>query len=265
MSSIIFPTIFNLTSTQCSTVLSTEDHAQHSCFRSYRLLERTWIKVCKLMLSSWTYRRLSIPLTTRFYYKNSNISVSLVLCCCGFQTNLSGRFQHVIVHGSTSASLPITSEVSQGSLLGPFLFLTYMNDLLNYVSTSTGVGLFADDTKLYRYIEVLRDVLVLQEGIQGLQGLQIRSNENELCFNQSICKVLSITRNKPHLITPYTLGNDELSSGDNNIDLGVTINHNLLWNDQVGKVRSKANQMLGLIRKSTLEVTDTKAIHNPSN
>ena len=76
---------------------------------------------------------------------------------------------------------------------------------------------------------------------------------------QSKCKVLSITRNKSHLTTPYTLGNDEISTCDADIDLGVTINPNLLWNDQVGKVRSKANQMLGLIRRSTMEVTDTKA------
>ncbi len=173
-----------------------------------------------------------------------------------FSNYLSGRFQRVIVHGSTSASLPITSGVPQGSLLGPFLFSIYINNLPNYVSTSTGVGLFADDTKLYRCIEAPCDALVLQEDIQGLQ---IWSNENRLCFNQSKCKVLSITRNKSHLITPYTLGNDELSSCDADIDLGVTINPNLLWNDQVGKVRSKANQMLGLIRRSTLEVTDTKA------
>ncbi len=197
MSSIIFPIIFNLTSTRRSTVSSTEDHARHSCFRSYRLLEKTWIKVLQ---TDVVFMDISKAFDTVDHsillqkLQHFGFSGSLLLW---FSNYLSGRFQRVIVHGSTSASLPITSGVPQGSLLGPFLFSIYINNLPNYVSPSTGVGLFADDTKLYRCIEAPCDALVLQEDIQGLQ---IWSNENRLCFNQSKCKVLSITRNKSHLI-----------------------------------------------------------------
>jgi hypothetical protein len=72
-----------------------------------------------------------------------------------FQSYLSGRFQRVTVVGATSQSLPITSGVPQGSLLSPFLFSVYINDLPNHVSSSTGVGLFADDTKLYKAVQNL--------------------------------------------------------------------------------------------------------------
>ena len=64
-----------------------------------------------------------------------------------FKHYLCGRSQWVTVHGATSQSLPITSGIPQGSLLSPFLFSIYINDLPNNLSSSTGVGLFADDTK----------------------------------------------------------------------------------------------------------------------
>ena len=169
-----------------------------------------------------------------------------------FQNYLSGRFQRVTVHGATSTSLPITSGVPQGSLLGPFLFSVYINDLPNNISTSTGVGLFADDTKLYRCVQNPCDALVLQDDIQGLLCWSI---ENRLRFNQSKCKVLSINRKKSPLIYPYKLDNDQLLVSDAQVDLGITISPKLLWHDQVNKVRSKANQMLGLIRRSTAEMT----------
>jgi hypothetical protein len=170
-----------------------------------------------------------------------------------FKNYLSGRFQLVTVHGATSNTLSITSGVPQGSLLGPFLFSVYINDLPSYVSSSTGVGLFADDTKLFRCIKNPSDALVLQEDIRCL------SNENHLHFNQSKCKVLSITIKTSPLVAPYSLAGDLLSFSDAEVDLGITISPKLTWIDQVSKVKSKTNKLLGLIRRSILEMTDIKA------
>jgi hypothetical protein len=169
---------------------------------------------------------------------------------------LSGRFQRVTVHGATSTILSITSGVPQGSLLGPFLFSVYINDLPSYVSSSTGVGLFVDDTKLYRCIKNPSDALLLQEDIQGLPCC---SNENHLHFNQSKCKILSITRKTSPLVSPYSLAGDLLSFSDAEVDLGITISPKLTWIHQLSKVKPKANKFLGLIRRSTLEMTDLKA------
>ncbi len=71
--------------------------------------------------------------------------------------------------------------------------------------------------------------------------------------------MLSVTRKKSPLIYPYKLGNQQLQFSDVEVDLGITISSKLLWNGQVNKVRSKANQMLGLVRRSTMEMTDTNA------
>ena len=159
-------------------------------------------------------------------FQDFGLSGSLLLW---FQIYLSGRFQRVTVHGATSTSLPITSGVPQGSLLGPFLFSVYINDLPNKISISTGIGLFADDTKLYRCVENPCDALALQQDIQGLHCWSI---ENQLRFNQSKCKVLSITRKKLPLIYPYRCGSDQLLVSKAEVDLGITVNSKLLWNDQ---------------------------------
>ncbi|CAB4042706.1 Hypothetical predicted protein, partial [Paramuricea clavata] len=169
---------------------------------------------------------------------------------------VSGRFQRVTVHGATSQSLPITSGVPQGSLLSPFLFSIYINDLPNHLSSSTGVGLFADDTKLYKAVQNPSDALVLQEDIRSLQSW---SEENRLRFNNSKCKVLSITRKSSPLITSYSLDGQQLALSNTEIDLGVVMNSNLTWINQVNRVRSKANKMLGFIRRTTMEMHDIGA------
>ncbi len=227
-----------------------------NCYRLYKLSGRTLIKDFKPTSFSWTFLKLSTLLTTPFCYKNFVISASLVLSCFGLKTILSGRFQRVTVLGTTSTSLPITSGVPQCSLLAPFLFSLYINDMPNNLNTSTGVGLYADDTKLHRCVQNRNDTVLLQEDIQSLHCW---SNENRLSFNHSKYKVLSVTRKKSPLIYPYKLGNQHLQFSGVGVDLGITISSKLLWNGQVNKVRSIANHMLGLVRRSTMEMTDTNA------
>ena len=79
------------------------------------------------------------------------------------QAFLGDHSQKVIVGGEESGSVPVTSGVPQGSVLGPILFLIYMNDLPDDISSQ--VRLFADDTALYLTIEGADDGLALQKDL----------------------------------------------------------------------------------------------------
>ena len=80
---------------------------------------------------------------------------------------LNNRTQEVVVDGISSQKSNVTSGVPQGSVLGPLLFLLYINDLPAYTKHST-IRLFADDCMLYRSINSDEDRLKLQEDLNGL-------------------------------------------------------------------------------------------------
>lgn len=113
-----------------------------------------------------------------------------------FCSYLSGRYQRVTVLGTTSDNLPVTSGVPQGSILGPALFLLYVNDLPEVVSSSRRVLMFADDTKIFRE-KTLDDAFSLQK---DLGKLATWSYSSGLLFNEAKCKAQRITRKKTDLI-----------------------------------------------------------------
>ena len=67
------------------------------------------------------------------------------------ENNLSGRFQRIILNGQHSSWKPILAGVPQGSILGPLLFLIYINDLPNELKSN--VKLFADDASLFTIVK----------------------------------------------------------------------------------------------------------------
>ena len=79
---------------------------------------------------------------------------------------LVGAKQSVVINGSSSNSKPVTSGVSQGSVLGPILFLIYVNDMPEMVRCM--VKLFADDTKLYSETRNQEDQTTLQGDINNI-------------------------------------------------------------------------------------------------
>ena len=83
---------------------------------------------------------------------------------------LSGRSQRVVLDGQASDPVPVLSGVPQGSVLGPILFLIFINDLPDNIKSS--VRLFADDCVLYRNIHSLQDCLILQEDLDTLGLLE---------------------------------------------------------------------------------------------
>ena len=106
----------------------------------------------------------------------------------GFLTN---RTQRVLMEGEFSQSIKVLSGVPQGTVLGPLIFLCFINDLPSCVKSQ--VRLFADDCLLYRPIKSEEDHTILQ---QDLADLESWANEWGMRFNTQKCYILRISRSK---------------------------------------------------------------------
>ena len=102
---------------------------------------------------------------------------------------LSGRSQQVVLDGQASDPVPVLSGVPQGSVLGPILFLIFINDLPDNLKSS--VRLFADDCVIYRNIHSLQDCLILQE---NLDSLGLWEADWQMKFNVAKCHSMRVTR-----------------------------------------------------------------------
>ena len=118
---------------------------------------------------------------------------------------LSNRTQAVLLEGEASDYIPEMSGMQQISVLVPSLFLFYINDIPDGI-TST-VRLFADDTIAYLTIKSKRNCTPLQN---DLDKLSIWEQKWKMAFHPDKCNVLSITRNKTPIKYSYTLHGHQL-------------------------------------------------------
>ena len=160
---------------------------------------------------------------------------------------LAERTQVVAVDGVESDPLPVLSGVPQGSVLGPLLFLIYINDLPAVAEDNLAhLNLFADDVLLYHTITCVADYLLLQDVICQIEQW---STENFLSFNSSKCKYMVVSRKKNPLVPyiPLQLFGNALERVDSYRYLGVLLTGDLSWSLQVESVCQKARRILGLL------------------
>ena len=117
---------------------------------------------------------------------------------------LSGRTQQVASDGQASDPVPVLSGVPRGSVLGPVLFLIFINDLLDNIRSS--VRLFADDCVLYRNIHSGQDCLALQEDLTSLGQWEA---DWQMKFYVAKCHSMRVTRHQHHkqILFDYSLHN----------------------------------------------------------
>ena len=160
---------------------------------------------------------------------------------------LVGRGQTVVVNGTSSERVSVSSGVPQGSVLGPVLFVLYINDLPDQVDS--GVKMFADDTKIYRQITSIEDCKVLQKDLHALESW---ANTWQMHFHPQKCKVLRVGKDHPEFSYGMQTqdGTCNLEVVNSEKDLGVEIDSMLSFDTQCDSMVKKANRVLCTIRRS---------------
>jgi len=163
---------------------------------------------------------------------------------------LSGRRQRVMIGDSYSEWRPVTSGVPQGSVLGPLLFVIFINDMPEVVNHL--IKLFADDSKIIGVIKNNRDLELMQK---DLDALVIWKNEWRMVFHPDKCKVMDICKkrkDRPKLTMekPNSTGRHTLEYTEVERDLGIMISQSLNMEHQVMNAVTKASTALSILRKT---------------
>ena len=165
---------------------------------------------------------------------------------------LKDRTQRVVIRGTASSPRKVTSGVPQGSVLGPLLFLIFINDLpLGLLST---LSLFADDSKLFSRIVRNKKGMknVMENGNVTLQNdlnaVLEWANKWKMEFNVDKCKIMHLGHNNPK--ATYSMGGSNLQETEEERDLGVIIDNKLDFGSHIRSIVGKANKVLGMIKVS---------------
>ena len=138
-----------------------------------------------------------------------------------------------------------TSGVPQGSVLGPILFLVYINDIT--INIHSEIRLFADDILTYRAIKTSNDHHVLQEDLNTLTKW---ADDWMMEFDIPKCKVMQITKHHSKSPFIYKMCNISLDTVTEHEYLGICLHHKLSWSPHVDRVRNKANRLLGFLKQN---------------
>ncbi|PFX18378.1 putative RNA-directed DNA polymerase from transposon BS [Stylophora pistillata] len=171
-----------------------------------------------------------------------------------FRSYLADRQQYVNINGCTSSPLGITHGVPQGSILGPLLFLTFINDLPQVISNST-VDVYADDTTFSSSAHCTLGTTAVEAKLQeDIDSLCAWSTQNRMVLNAGKTKSILVTgkRLKSRVADPSL----KLQANGTAIEqvihqklLGVTIDQELTFKEHVDKLCKKLSKKIGLLKK----------------
>ena len=180
-----------------------------------------------------------------------------------FRSYLTGRNQYVEFNGAKSGLLPITCGVPQGSILGPLLFLLYINDLPS--STNMKSVLFADDSNLLIIGDNIQSLIATLD--TELEKVNDFFRANKLKLNAKKTKIVCFRKKasninlKDHRVT---LDGEQLAFEEEAQFLGMTIDSHLEWNKHCQRVANKIssnNAMINKVKK-ILPPASLKTLYN---
>ena len=159
---------------------------------------------------------------------------------------LRGRKQRVVLGGEVSEWCDILSGVPQGSVLGPLLFVLYINDIDD--SVSSRILKFADDTKIFKKVSSFDSTDELRADLTNLVSW---SNDWQMLFNIDKCKVLHLGYNNCH--ADYFMDTVQLQKVSEERDLGIIVSDDLKWEKQCIAAVKQGNKVLGMIKRNFVD------------
>ena len=163
-----------------------------------------------------------------------------------FENYLSNRQQQVVINGKVSTLLTVGAGVPQGSILGPLLFLIYINDLVDDIESC--IKLFADDTSLYVIVDSEFEASVQLN--RDLDKISEWANQWLVNFNPNKTESMIISKRLANTYhPPLFMNNVQIREVEHHKHLGVTISDNFSWNTHVEDIVLKASARLNMMRR----------------
>lgn len=167
---------------------------------------------------------------------------------------LRKRSQFVDINGCLSPTLAVLSGVPQGSVLGPLLFIIFINDITEILPESVSIRLFADDCIIFKEINSINDHEVLQESLLKIDQW---CGDSKMQLNASKSVLLRISRKQQPSVFEYRLNQSVIPQVTQYRYLGVTLTNDLTWTAHITDISSSAFRKLCVLRR---KIKDT-----PSN
>ena len=170
---------------------------------------------------------------------------------------LVSRLQFVKINGHTSDLRPVLSGIPQGSVLGPLLFVIFINDLPLQCNDLGNLFLFADDSKIYKHIKTASDFEMLNKYCKHVFDW---CEAWLMKLNISKCKILSISHNTSNIVKynyGFDIPNHNYVSLDHEVsikDLGVLMDSKLSFEEHIYDRINMANKMLGIIKRNFMNL-----------
>ena len=161
-----------------------------------------------------------------------------------FQSYLSNRRQCVMVNGVTSNIRNITAGVPQGSILGPMLFLIYINDIVDVVETN--IRLYADDSTLFVIKNNQHDAAVALN--KDLENISLWAKKWFVKFNASKTESLTFRRNLNAQIEKLYMDGVEITEVTSHKHLGCVLQYNGKWNRHIEEILRKCTRRIDVLR-----------------
>ena len=188
-----------------------------------------------------------------FKLKSIGIFESLLLW---FRDYLTGRKQRVVLPGAASSLKHIKAGVPEGSILGPLLFLIYINDIVEDIHSC--IRLFADDTSLYIIVD--NPLQAAERLNEDLDKIHLWAAKWLVSFNPAKSESILFSRklNRP-FHPPLIMNQQVINEETSHKHLGLIFSSDCNWHEHIDYVKTKAWSRINVMRKLKFQL-DRKSL-----